>query len=107
MAANRNAHPRKGLSPRLLKARADISASLVQALDETGTSHEAAARSMPSIRNKPINARTVGAWSRGERGASVEVILASNRVGPAFKRALCTEHHEPVPYVARKRRRAG
>jgi hypothetical protein len=101
---NRSSKSAAVVSVRLLKARADISASLVQALDETGTSHEAAARSMSSARAKRINARTVGAWARGERAATVEVILASSRVGGAFRRALCTEHHDPVPvaYVARK-----
>lgn len=98
--AQRNAQRGNGFTARLLKARADISASLVQAMNETGMSHESAARSMS------VNARTVGAWARGERPATVEVIMASPRLAKAFRRSLCTEHHDPLPYVARKRRSA-
>jgi len=99
MSANRNARNPPDMSARLLKARSYISAALVQSLRETATSHEAAARSMG------VNARTVGAWVRGERPMTVEVVFASPRLAKAFRQALCVHEHEPLAYIARKGRR--
>lgn len=84
---------------RLKIARAEISAALHSSLTDAVMSHEEAARVLG------VDKRTVGAWARRERPVNVEVVLAAPRLALSFRRALCTEHHAPVGYIAKKRRR--
>lgn len=91
----------KPASARRAIARSEIATAFNAALSETATSHEEAARAIG------VAKRTIGAWVRKERSLDVESILATPRLAKCFRRALCTEHHEPlVGYVARKNKRA-
>ena len=98
--ANRNAGTPRSISPRLKIARSDLATAFLRAVSETGSSQEKAARAMG------VAKRTVGAWMRGERSMNVEVVLATPRLGHAFRVALCAhKHEEPLAYVASKGRR--
>lgn len=100
MASKRSAQAQHGGSRALQIARSDLATSLLQAIIDVGLSQEGAARVIG------VAKRTVGAWVRREREMNVERVLAASRIGGAFRRALCTEHHEaPAGYVARKKTR--
>lgn len=98
MTARRSAETPRCESRALQKARADLGTALLRAITELGLSQEGAARVIGVAKS------TIGRWVRGEVGMSVEAVLAS-RIGDAFKRTLCTERHDSVPYIARARKR--
>lgn len=97
MAAKRSAISPHSSSERLQIARSDLATSLLRAISETGLSQEGAARVIG------VAKRTVGAWVRCEREMNVEAVLATPRVGHAFRVALCAhDHPESRAYMARK-----
>jgi len=95
--ATRTPKPAGGLSPALKKARADLATAFLRATTVLGLSQEGAARVVG------VHKRTVGAWVRCEREMNVELVAASTRVGPTFRRLWCSEAHDPASYVARRR----
>lgn len=98
--SDKNARAVPGFSARINKARSDLAIALLRAVTEIGSSQEKAARAMG------VAKRTVGAWVRCERSMNIEVVLATPRIGHAFRVALCAhEHDEPLAYAAHKRSR--
>jgi len=81
------------------KARALLSGCLAQAIGETAPSHEAAARWMF------VDASTIRRWLRSTVAINVEAVLASPKLGAAFRRALCVHDHSThaASYVATRR----
>jgi predicted XRE-type DNA-binding protein len=95
----RNAKAVHVIRPAQKKARADLARALLKAITDRGLSQERAARLIGVAKS------TVGRWVRLEVEMNVEAVLATTGLGDEFKRALCTEHHEPlsVGYVAKRR----
>lgn len=81
-----------------LSARQDIALAFENCLTHTHTTRDGAASQLG------ISKRTIATWLRCEGPISVEVILGAPSLAKAFRRALCTEHHEPLPYVTKKRK---
>jgi hypothetical protein len=87
-----------GLKPNRLKARQDVASALHNCLTHTHTDRDDAAKELD------VAKRTLAGWLRRETAITVEIILAAPRLAKAFRRELCSEHHEPLAYVAKKRR---
>jgi hypothetical protein len=86
--ANRNAPDDGSFSSREKKAQQLLATCLRKALVKKKCTQRAAALSMQ------IAKRTVGAWVRGEQPVKVAKVIASRRLGRAFREALCTFNHE-------------
>jgi hypothetical protein len=80
-----------------LQAREFLVTSLRQAMAETNATQLSVAN-LAEV--KPI---TVHRWLKSETAINVEAILACPGLAKAFRRSLCSEHHDPLPgYVAKK-----
>lgn len=77
-----------------------MSTSLVQAMRKTRTSHAGAARAAD------VDKKTIARWVHLETPMDAERVIASPRLKRAFLDELCDHRNDPVPYIARKRRRA-
>jgi len=97
--AKRNAQRDAAFTARLEKAHQRIWGAFVQAIDETGASHPRAAKSMR------LSVNTVANYVHGRTDVNVKRAIASKLLGDAFLNRLCVHGH-PVPYVARKSKRA-
>jgi hypothetical protein len=96
--ANRNARQRPDFTARLQKAHEEIHAAFRDAMKETRCSQSQAAMSMG------VNVDTVRNWVRKRSRVRVANVFVSRRLGPTFKRLMCSEHHD-FSYVAKKKRR--
>jgi hypothetical protein len=94
----RNARSPAEFTARLAKAHKEICAAYRDALRETGCTQAQAARGMRVTSNTAAN------YEHGRTPVNVARVLAYPRLRKAFRRLLCSEHHEPLGYVARKRR---
>lgn len=95
----RNARQDPRFSARLTKAHKEICAAYRDALLETGCTQAQAARGMA------VTANTAANYEHGRTPVNVARVLAYPRLRKAFRRLLCSEHHEPLAYVAKKRAR--
>jgi len=100
MTSKRNAQHDAAFMARLAKAHEEIHAAFLRALDERDCSQAMAARGMG------LHVDSVRNYVHGRTPVDAARVLAHPRLRKAFRRALCSEHHdEPAAYVARKGRR--
>ena len=99
MAPKRNARQSPEFTLRLAKAHEEIRAAYCNALRERDCKQAQAARGMA------VDPDTAANYQHGRTPVDVARVLAYPRLAKAFRRSLCTEHHEPLPYVAKKRAR--
>lgn len=84
---------------RLSIADREILAALRKAMREESYNQADVARATNLSENTVVN------YMHERTPVSVRRVLAApQRLAKAFRRALCSAHHEPLPYVARKRR---
>jgi hypothetical protein len=98
--AERNARPRPEFTARLFAAHKEICAAYCNALRLTGCTQAQAARGMNVTSNTAAN------YEHGRTPVNVARVLAYPRLRQAFRRLLCTEHHEFAYVVKKKRRRS-
>lgn len=96
----RNARSGDEFTARLEKAHKEICAAYRDVLRETGCTQAQAARGMQ------VSSNTAANYEHGRTPVNVARVLAYPRLRKAFRRLLCSEHHEPLGYVVKKRARA-
>lgn len=95
--SGRNAQQSADFTLRYKKAHKEICAAYRDALREVGCTQAQAARGMNVTSNTAAN------YEHGRTPVNVARVLAYPRLRKAFRRLLCSEHHESLPYVAKKR----
>jgi hypothetical protein len=98
--SKRNAHQRPEFTARLEKVHEEIHAAFRDALKQARCSQNQAALSMG------VNVDTVRNWVHKRAKVRVANVFASRRLGKTFRRLLCSEHHESLPYLTKKRSRS-
>lgn len=80
----------------LPKVRSLLTLLFLRVVAEARGTHSAAARWM-GIAPRTLRRRIA------RKSIPIDRVLATPQLGERFRRALCTEGHQPAPYVARKR----
>lgn len=99
MTSKRNALGAPEFTVRLAAAHKEIWAAYCNAIRETACKQAQAARGMH------VTPETAANYEHQRTPVNVARVLAYPRLRRAFLRSLCTEHHEPLGYVARKSKR--
>ena len=99
MGSKRNARQGAEFTARLEKVHKEICAAYRDALHEVGCTQAQAARGMRVTSNTAAN------YEHGRTPVNVARVLAYPRLRKAFRRLLCSEHHD-FAYVAKKRGRS-
>lgn len=84
---------------RLANVHEEIHVAFVHTLKTTRCKQSQAARGMG------VNVDTVRNYVHGRTPVNVARVLAHPRLAKTFRQKLCREHHDPAPYIARKRGR--